>query len=286
VPGEIYVGGAGLAIGYLNRPALTAQRFIPDPFGDAPGGRLYRTGDRARFLRDGDAEHLGRLDEQVKLRGFRIELGEIEAALRAGEGVADAVVVLAELAGGPSLVGYVVPRHGALDLDGLRRSLSGRLPDYMVPSALVPLPQLPRTSNGKLDRRALPAPAAAPRQADRVDVRTEAERRVLEVWRDVLGVQDIGVHDNFFDLGGHSLLLVRVHGRLKAAFEREFPIVTLFAHPTIDALARFLGGDEAASADAAVSGRDRGAERSARDGARSRQRAARERARRPEVAAE
>jgi amino acid adenylation domain-containing protein len=298
VPGEMYVGGAGLGLGYLGRPGLTAERFLPDPFGTSHGGRVYRTGDRGRFLADGDAEHLGRIDEQVKLRGFRIELGEIEAALRASDGVADAVAVLAEdLPGGPGLVGYLVPtpdRNGdAIDLDVVRGSLTQRLPDYMIPATLVTLAQLPRTSNGKLDRRALRAPASArPRRREHAVARTEAERRVLEIWRDVLPANDIGIHDNFFDLGGHSLLLVRVHGRLKAAFRRDFPIVTLFAQPTIHALAGFLGDpDDAVSVEpacperakrvewAAIAGHDRGIERGARQDARNRQKAARERSR-------
>jgi amino acid adenylation domain-containing protein/non-ribosomal peptide synthase protein (TIGR01720 family) len=292
VPGELYVSGAGLASGYLGRPALTADRFVPDPFGAIPGGRLYRSGDRGRFLADGDAEHLGRLDAQVKLRGFRIELGEIEAALRAGDGVGDAVAVLTDLPGGPGLVGYVVPSRAAsrpVDLDGLRASLHGRLPEYMIPSALIALDELPRTSNGKLDRRALPPPMSpATRAGDRAVPRTEAERRVLDIWREVLPVADIGIHDNFFDAGGHSLLLVRVHGRLKTAFDRDFPMVTLFAHPTVHTLAGFLGEPEDAVTmeAAAISGHDRGVERGARQDARSRQRAARERSRRGGVTPE
>jgi hypothetical protein len=175
----------------------------------------------------------------------------------------------------------------SLDLNHLRASLIHRLPDYMIPTTLVALERLPRTSNGKLDRRALPAPTAPKlREGDGLILRTEAERRVLEIWRDVLSVNGIGIDDNFFDLGGHSLLLVRVHGRLKTAFQRDFPIVTLFAHPTIRTLAGFLGDpdDVAAVEPAAVAGHDRGIARGARQDGRSRQKAARERSRRPGVA--
>jgi amino acid adenylation domain-containing protein len=237
VPGELYVGGAQVARGYLGRPALTAERFVPDPFGE-PGARLYRTGDRVRWSARGELEFLGRTDAQVKVRGFRIEPGEIEGVLRRIEGVADCVVVAREDAPGETrLVAYVV---GDAEAGVLREHLRRELPEYMVPAAFVPLERLPLTPNGKLDRKALPAPEYAA-DADRyVEPRTEAERKVAAVWAAVLGVERVGAHDRFFDLGGHSLLLVRVQARLREAFGQPVPITHLFRYLTVSALAEAL----------------------------------------------
>ncbi|MBV9927461.1 MAG: amino acid adenylation domain-containing protein [Acidobacteria bacterium] len=243
VPGELYVGGAGLARGYLNRPGLTAERFIPDPFSGEPGARLYRTGDSARRLADGRIDFLGRLDNQVKLRGFRIELGEIEAALRAEANVQDCAVIVREDAPGDKrLVAYLVAEGDAPPAADLRAALRRRLPEHMLPSAFVTLDALPLTANGKVNRRALPAPAGS-RPLDEATFEaptTSVERRLVEIWEEVLREEHIGVNDNFFELGGHSLLMVEVRGRLAEVFGLDVSVADLFRFPTISALARFL----------------------------------------------
>jgi amino acid adenylation domain-containing protein len=241
VPGELCVGGVQVARGYLGRPALTAERFVPDPFPSVPGARLYRTGDRARWVEGGVLEYLGRLDEQVKVSGIRIEPGEIEAALLAQPGVRECAAVVRETAGGEKrLVAYVVA-DGAAGGDGLRAALRGALPQHLVPSAIVHLDRLPLTPNGKLDRRALPEPEAAP-AAPAVAPRTELEARVAEVWRSVLERPDVGVHENFFDLGGTSLLLYRVFSRVRE-LRRDLRVVDLFRYPTVESLAGYLGAE-------------------------------------------
>ncbi|HEX7733375.1 MAG TPA: amino acid adenylation domain-containing protein, partial [Ktedonobacteraceae bacterium] len=233
MPGELYVGGAGVARGSLQRPDLTAERFIPDPFGSEPGARLYRTGDRARYLEDGTLEYLGRFDEQVKVRGYRVELGEIEAALRAAPGVHEAVVILrAGPPGDNRLVGYVLPTAGQnppLLLGQLRALLRSQLPGYMQPSALLLVEGWPLTPNGKLDRRALPAPAASrPHLETRYQPpRTPLEELVAALWSEVLRVEQIGVHDDFFALGGHSLLATQVIARARSLFQLELPLRSL-----------------------------------------------------------
>jgi amino acid adenylation domain-containing protein len=241
VAGELYVGGAQVARGYLHRPELTAARFVPDPFSTEPGQRLYRTGDLARYLADGRLEFLGRVDRQVKLRGYRIELGEVEAALRELAQVREAVVeVQADGAGGDRLVAYVVAAGGAaLAPAELRGGLSGRLPDYMLPAAFVRLEALPLTPNGKLDRRALPAPEDidAPLADSFVAARNPMEAALIDIWSSVLSVERIGVHDNFFELGGHSLLAAQLMSRLRAAFQVELPLRRLFETPTVAGLA-------------------------------------------------
>jgi len=229
VGGEVLVGGAGVARGYLARPGLTAERFVPDPFAASPGARLYRSGDLARRRPDGDLDYLGRIDHQVKIRGFRIELGEIEAALTAHPAVGEAAVVVIEGASSNDLrlAAYWVPRTGesaeAPAVDALRGHLRERLPEYMVPAHFVALDGLPLTPTGKLDRRALPAPDAVRDDASAASVapRTATERRLAAAWRDVLGVERVGVHDDFFDLGGHSLLATQLISRARAAFGVE-----------------------------------------------------------------
>jgi amino acid adenylation domain-containing protein len=241
VAGELYVGGVGLGRGYLERAALTAERFVPDPFGR--GERLYRTGDLARWRADGTLEFLGRLDHQVKLRGYRIELGEIEAELRRHGGVADAVVVARQDAGEPRLVAYVVGQEtAATDAATLRAHLRARLPDYMVPSAFVALDALPLTPSGKLDRKALPAPAggAGIAQAAYVAPRTPGEEVLAAIWAQLLELDKVGVDDNFFALGGHSLLAMRVAARLRDAFGIELPLRTVFEAPTIAELSKSI----------------------------------------------
>ncbi|HEV2843869.1 MAG TPA: AMP-binding protein, partial [Thermoanaerobaculia bacterium] len=242
VPGELVVGGAGLARGYLGRPELTAERFIPDPFGGRPGARLYRSGDVGRFLPDGDVEYLGRLDNQVKIRGFRVELGEIEAALAALPGVREAVVLLRE----ERLAAYVV---GDAAIPDLRQALRERLPDYMAPSAFVKLAAMPLTVNGKVDRKALPDPETASGGEEYVAPRTPTEEVIAGIWADLLGLDRVGAADRFFDLGGHSLLATQVTSRLRQAFGVEMPLHDLFEAPVLADLAARV---EAARADAGV----------------------------------
>ncbi|WP_447001975.1 non-ribosomal peptide synthase/polyketide synthase [Saccharothrix isguenensis] len=239
VAGELYLAGAQVARGYLSRPGLTAQRFVADPFG-APGSRMYRTGDRARWRADGRVEYLGRTDDQVKIRGFRIEPGEVEAALVRHAGVDQAVVVARQDGAGEvkRLVAYLVPTGTAApDVADLRSWLAGTLPDYMVPAAFVALGALPQTSNGKVDRRALPAPDWTASRTDHVAPRTDRERQVADIWTEVLGVPGIGVEDNFFELGGDSILSIRVVSRLRAAFGVELSPRALFTAPTVAGLA-------------------------------------------------
>ncbi|GGS58609.1 non-ribosomal peptide synthase/polyketide synthase [Actinokineospora fastidiosa] len=245
VPGELYLAGAQVARGYLDRPGLSAQRFVADPF--APG-RMYRTGDRVRWTADGQVDYLGRADDQIKIRGFRIEPGEVAAALRALPGVRDAAVVAHRDGTGPArLVAYVV--GGSADL---RAALADTLPDYLVPAAFVPLPALPQTPSGKLDRRALPAPDFGAGAGDYVAPRTEAERVVAAVWSDVLGVPRVGTADNFFALGGDSILSIRVVSRLRGVFGARISPRALFDHPTVAALARVVPAGEQDTIPAAV----------------------------------
>ncbi|MBV8859296.1 MAG: amino acid adenylation domain-containing protein, partial [Acidobacteria bacterium] len=247
VAGELHIGGVGLARGYLNRPALTAERFVPDPFPAEPGARLYRTGDLACYTPEGEIDFLGRIDHQVKVRGFRVEPGEIEAAAERHEGVREAVVVArADAPGEQRLVAYVtraVSEAGrALDDAGLRSHLRSLLPEHMIPSAFVVLDEMPLTPNGKVDRKALPAPGQ-PRRADDesyLPPRNELERTIASVWREVLGVEQVGVDDNFFDLGGHSLLMIKANARLREQLKRELSMVDMFQYPTVGALARHL----------------------------------------------
>ncbi|ANZ40480.1 hypothetical protein BBK82_35175 [Lentzea guizhouensis] len=230
VVGEMHVAGAGLARGYLNRPGLTASRFVADPFG-APGSRMYRTGDLARW-KDGRLDYLGRADHQVKIRGFRIELGEVEAALEAHEDVTAAAADVREHAGRNVIVGYVVGGHGA----DLRAFLARTLPDHMVPSAFVHLDRLPLTGNGKLDRKALPAPEWETTGARHVEPRTEPERVLAGIWAQVLGLDRVGVEDDFFELGGDSIISIQVVSRARQAGYGLAPR-DLFSHPTVAALA-------------------------------------------------
>jgi amino acid adenylation domain-containing protein len=248
VPGELLLGGVGLARGYLGRPALTAERFVPDPFagsdsGGPPGGRLYRTGDRVRYLDDGRLEFLGRLDHQVKVRGFRIELGEVELALCAHPAVAQAAVAARGEGVDRSLVAYLVAAPGAgsgLPPAGeLRAFLGARLPEHMVPSAFVALDALPLTPNGKVDRKALPEPGAGrpALSGEYVAPETEVEEILAELWSRVLGVETIGIHDSFFELGGHSLKATEVLLRVRELFGVDVPVHRLFERPTIAGLA-------------------------------------------------
>nr|ASV46715.1 hybrid non-ribosomal peptide synthetase/type I polyketide synthase [uncultured bacterium] len=240
--GELFVGGVQVARGYLGRPELTAGAFLPDPFSGEPGARMYRTGDRVRRLPDAVLEFLGRADGQVKIRGFRVELAEVEAALLAHPDVREAVVAVGKGPGGePRLAGYFVAAKGGADVAALRDHLRGRLPDYMVPAALLRLDALPLTSNGKVDRRALPAPPDAD-PAAYVAPRTAAEEALAAIWAEVLGVERVGVRDDFFELGGHSLSAARLVARIRERLGRELSLGELFRGATVERLARALDG--------------------------------------------
>jgi acyl-coenzyme A synthetase/AMP-(fatty) acid ligase/acyl carrier protein len=272
VPGELYVAGIGVGRGYLNDPARAAQSFIPDFVSPQSGtaenvhlhsnntGRLYKTGDRARFLADGTIEYLGRIDHQVKLRGYRVELGEIEARLQAHEAVDKAAAIVREdQPGDQRLVAYVVLVNDWQTEDRvepLRRFLRERMPEYMMPSAFVFLDALPLSANGKLDRRLLPAPDWAGHTEQRyVAPRTETEQRVAAIWAKVLRLERVSIYDNFFDLGGHSLLATQIISRVQAAFDLDLPLRTLFEATTVAAMAEamdvalWLKAQGAASAD-------------------------------------
>ena len=257
VAGEIYIGGDGLARGYLNRPELTAEKFVPDPFSGQPGGRLYRTGDRARRGDDGAIEFLGRFDDQVKIRGFRVEVGEIEAVLRAHTGVADAAVLAREDApGSKRLTAYVVPVNGDLSVSELRRFLDEKLPDYMVPSALVLRDSLPLTPNGKADRKALAAPEErlAPEEPY-AEPRSPAEKTLADIWTQVLSVERVGVHDNFFELGGDSIISIQIIARAREA-GLGLTLRQLFQNQTVAELAAVAGTEAGARAEQDTLGGD------------------------------
>jgi thioesterase domain-containing protein/acyl carrier protein len=247
VVGELYIAGAGLARGYLNQPALTADRFLPCPFGTG-GQRMYRTGDLGRWLPDGNLEYHARIDNQVKIRGHRIEPGEIEAVLARHRGVAQcAVVARGDRPGEKQLVAYVVPVPGeAVDPGELRRFVAGSLPDYMVPAAIVPMESLPLTAHGKLDRNGWPAPAFSGSVSSR-EPRSPREEILCDLFASVLGVERVGIDSSFFDLGGHSLLAIRLMTRVRSAFDVKLPLRVLFEASTVAALAQRLEGDDRAA---------------------------------------
>ncbi|HET8890735.1 MAG TPA: amino acid adenylation domain-containing protein [Candidatus Angelobacter sp.] len=249
VAGELYVGGEGVARGYWGRPDLTAERFVPDPFSGAFGSRLYRTGDLVCRLEDGRLKFLGRADDQVKVRGYRIELGEVVSVLREVAGVRDALVtVRGEDKGEPRLIAYAVREAGAaLSIAELRQHLRKQLPDYMVPSGFVILDQIPLTVSGKVDRQALPDVdhEHSDLAANYVGPRSDTENVITQIWQQVLDVKKLGIHDNFFDLGGHSLLMVQVYNKLREAFHKDVPMVELFRNPTIATLSGYFSGDAA-----------------------------------------
>ena len=244
VQGELYIGGAGVARGYLNRPELTAEKFIPDPFSAAPGARMYKTGDLARYRPDGNIEFLGRADHQVKIRGFRIELGEIEAALGQHPAVREAVVLAWEDAPGEKrLVAYIgAARESLPTTTDLRRFLTEKLPEHMVPAVFVPLDTLPLMPNGKIDRRALPPPDRSRPELDKAFVapRGPTEEVLAAIWAELLEIERVGIHDNFFDLGGHSLLATQAVSRMREAFQVEIPLRRLFEVPTVAGLAESI----------------------------------------------
>ncbi len=266
MPGDLLIGGLCLAIGYYGDAVQTADRFVPDPVGGEPGARLYRTGDRARYLADGNLEFLGRRDQQVKIRGFRIEQGEIESALASHPGVrATTVAVREDVPGDRRLVAYVVSKGAAVPEEGeLRSFLRHKLPEYMVPSAFVALAELPLTANGKLDRQALPAPAAAldERVGSYAAPSTAVERAIAAVWQEALGLPQVGIDDSFFELGGHSLLMAEMHGKLQALSSAPLSMVDLFRFPTVRSLAAHLVPSASAGATPAA-GAAAGARRAA-----------------------
>ncbi len=239
VVGDLYIGGACLAQGYLRRPELTAERFVSDPFSAASGERLYKTGDLARYFDDGELEFLGRADFQVKIRGYRVELGEVEAALLEVPGVHEAVcTAVADASGQKSLVAYVVPKAGVeLEPEAVRAAIATRLADFMIPSQIVVMEGMPLSSNGKVDRKALPDPSVRPRVAAVVAPRNDSERALVTIWKELLGREAVGVTDNFFDLGGHSLLAVMLVSRVARDLGVKLPVSRVLQSPTIEALA-------------------------------------------------
>lgn len=239
IPGELYIGGAGLARGYLDRPDLTQEKFIPNPFNQEPGSRLYKTGDLVRCLPDGNLEFLGRIDHQVKIRGFRIELGEIETLLRQYPPVENAVVVKREEKGDSRLIAYLTPQFGDSQIPDLRHYLRKKLPEFMIPSAFVTLQQLPQTPNGKVDRQALPAPSILSSVVPYAPPCNQAQEKIASVWRQVLNRQEISIHDSFFEVGGHSLLVIQVYHCLSLDYP-SLKLVDLFTYPTIHSLAQYL----------------------------------------------
>ena len=247
VPGEIFIGGAGVARGYCNRPGVTAEKFIPDPFSRKPGAHLYQTGDLARYLPDGNIDFLGRLDQQIKIRGFRIELGEIESVLGLHQAVRENVAIAREDTPHEiRLVSYVVLNPGQV-LTGmdLRGFLKEKLPAFMIPSKFVLLEKLPFTPNGKIDRRALPKPNDDFPENDVPDIlpRTDVEKKIGSIWKEVLNLEKVGLMDNFFDLGGHSLLVIQVRTRLEKFFGKKISMMEMFQYPTISTLSEFFNQD-------------------------------------------
>jgi aspartate racemase len=244
-PGELHLAGVCVAKGYYNRPELTSQKFVPDPFASEPNARMYKTGDMARFLPSGDIEFLGRTDDQVKIRGFRVELGEIEAILHKYPGVREiAVIAREDEPGEKRLIGYfVVDKNAEVSTSDVRRYLHEHLPEYMVPSDFVVLDVMPLTPNGKINRRGLPAPVAPVATTQPVEAASDLQNRLLKIWENVIGRKPIGIHDNFFELGGHSLMAARLMHRIGQELGKTLPLAMLFESPTVERLAAALEQD-------------------------------------------
>jgi len=241
--GELYIGGVQVARGYLNRPELTAEKFISNPFSDDFADRLYKTGDLCRYLTDGAIEYLGRVDFQVKIRGNRIEPGEIEAAILRDSSVKDCVVIAREDESGEQrLAAYVVENGDGFSASTMRERLSSELPDYMIPAHFVSVPSFPLSPSGKIDRLALPTPGhKRPKLVNRyVAPQGETERLMVKIWQDILKIETVGLDDNFFDLGGHSLLLARMANILQKSFNKDISVMDLFERPTVRTQARFI----------------------------------------------
>jgi acyl carrier protein len=252
VPGELCIGGAGVARGYRRRPGLTAERFVPDPFGGLPGGRLYRSGDLVRWRADGQLEFLGRVDEQVKIRGFRIEPGEVEAALAAHPALAQVAVIAREdQPGQRRLVAYLVPAdgHQAPRSAELRTHLESELPAFMIPSVFVPMEALPLNASGKVDRKRLPAPGAGHEHAAYRAPSSQTERRLAEIITELLEVPRVGLDDDFFALGGSSLKIVQLRSRTREAFGIDLDLRTLYGSPPLERLAAVVDEASAAAGD-------------------------------------
>jgi len=252
IPGELYIGGDGLARGYLNQPRLTEEKFVENPFSKKTGARLYKTGDTVKFLSDGNLEFIGRNDHQVKVRGFRIELGEIENRLNLTDGVRQSIVIAKEIVPGEkALVAYIIPANENMVLasEDLRSSLKEMLPDYMVPSAFVITDSFPMTPNGKIDRKALPMPESVVPQLKNgyTAPESEIEKSIVSIWQEVLKLDRIGINDNFFDLGGHSLLLAQVRNRIAGVIGKDITMMDLFRYPTVNTLSGFLEGKQDSS---------------------------------------
>jgi len=253
VTGELCIAGEGLARGYVRGGDGAAERFLPDPFSPTPGARLYRTGDLARHLPDGAIDYIGRSDYQVKIRGCRVELREVEGALCRSAAVAEAVVIARDASTGKQLVAYVVARPGHSGVEEeLRNQLRGELPSYMEPAAIVLLDRLPLTANGKVDRRRLPEPdysmhVGGTTRGEFVAPATKLERAMAAIWQEILQVDEVGMYDNFFDLGGHSLSMIQAHSKMQAASGREFPIIKLFEFPTVCLIAEHLSQEASES---------------------------------------
>ena len=239
VSGDLYIGGDCLSLGYANEPLLTAGKYIPDPYASRGGDRLYLTGDRARYWKDGALEFLGRSDQQIKVRGYRVEPGEVEAALCQHPDIREAAVIADGPRGEKHLIAYLVAEHNeAVSRARLRTHLRQRLPEYMVPSIFLWLEQMPVTGNGKLDRGALPKPVQSPENVqDDGEATTTTQQLLANIWRQVLNQQHVGIHDNFFDIGGHSLLAMQVLTRIRLGFQIEFSLRTLFENASISSLA-------------------------------------------------
>ena len=237
--GEIYVSGVGLARGYLNRPQLTTERFIDNPFGE---GRLYKTGDKARYLPDGNIEYLGRIDNQVKIRGFRIELGEIESNINQHPEVKDIIVIARENQKQDKyLVAYIIPKDNQqIKVSKLREYLKEKLPDYMIPTAFVFLDSFPLTPNGKIDKKTLPEPDLSDYREEYIVPTKDIEIKLANIWQVLLDVEKVGINDNFFNLGGHSLLATQVLSRIRNQLDIEFPLRYLFEYPTIKSLSEYI----------------------------------------------
>jgi acyl-coenzyme A synthetase/AMP-(fatty) acid ligase len=242
VSGELYIAGAGVARGYRKQTALTEARFVSDPFDPIAGRRMYRTGDLARYRRDGQIQLIGRTDHQIKLRGHRIELGEIEAVIERHPDVLQAVVALQGEGSGQQLIAYIKQSNSDEDAGYLRPWLQERLPEYMVPSAFTSLAEIPLTPNGKVDRKQLPKPKASTREgsAPAAPPRNRLEEQLAQIWSEILGLDRVGIRDNFFDLGGHSLLLIRVHARLRKELDSDIAVIDHFRYPTIESMASWL----------------------------------------------
>jgi amino acid adenylation domain-containing protein len=245
VTGEIYIGGAGLARCYLNRPDLTAERFVPNPFSSSGSSRLYRTGDLARYLKDGSLEFLGRFDHQIKIRGYRIELGEIETTIERYPGVRQSVVIATDVAGDGKLIAYVVAQIGqTLDLVALSAFLQTQLPQYMLPAHFVPIAEMPVTPNGKINRRALPEPGVPHSGGASASPRTAVEAKLAAMWTSILKLDRLGIHDNFFNLGGNSLLAFQLVSRVRDEFNVELPFMRVFETPTLAELCGWISEAE------------------------------------------